>query len=148
MMLHNVTTDIGARNRRKRVGRGIGSGHGKTSGRGHKGAGSRSGHKSRLVFEGGQMPLVRRLAKRGFNNRAFGQQHVLVCVSTLDRVFQDGDVITCDALRQRDVVNERQLRFGVKIVGNDSLTKKLSVSGVPCTRGASQAVRSAGGTVQ
>jgi large subunit ribosomal protein L15 len=82
MMIHELTTVEGARPR-KRIGRGIGSGHGKTSGRGHKGAGSRSGYKRRITFEGGQMPLTRRIAKRGFNNRQFETEWEVCDVAAL-----------------------------------------------------------------
>ena len=98
MELHNLTNTPGARKRRKRVGRGCGSGMGKTSTRGHKGQAARKGHKQKLNFEGGQMPLVRRLPKRGFNNAAFNAKALGVNLADLEKKFESGAEITVETL--------------------------------------------------
>jgi len=147
MMVHQVSSDVGERRTRKRVGRGIGSGHGKTSGRGHKGAGSRSGHKNRLVFEGGQMPLVRRIAKRGFNNRAFGTEYILVRLKDLEKRFENGDLVDLSSLNSKGVIKTRAEGMLIKVVGGGELTKRLTVKVDACTRGAAAVVTAAGGTV-
>ena len=117
MMIHELTGIQGAKPR-KRIGRGIGSGHGKTSGRGHKGAGSRSGHKNKLTFEGGQMPLLRRIAKRGFNNRAFQTAWEVCDVADLDKAFQANENVTVEELRARGVLPRRKSGgTGVKLIG-------------------------------
>jgi large subunit ribosomal protein L15 len=147
MMIHELTGIEGARPR-KRIGRGIGSGHGKTSGRGHKGAGSRSGHKSRLTFEGGQMPLVRRIAKRGFNNRAFATAWETCDVADLDKAFQAGESVTVAELRTRGVLPRRKSGgTGVKLIGSGPLTKPLTILLGACTGGARRAVETAGGKI-
>ena len=99
MMIHEITAQVGRHKRRRRLGRGPGSGRGKTCGRGHKGYFSRSGSRRRKGFEGGQMPLFRRVAKRGFNNRAFADNVVIVNTGQLDRLFEDGAEVsdTCGA---------------------------------------------------
>src|SRR2546427_1722652 len=98
MDLSRLHPASGAKRPRKRIGRGPGSGHGKTAGRGHKGAGSRAGYSARLGFEGGQMPLARRIAKRGFNNNYFSTKVAIVNLATLEDVFEAGAVIDPDAL--------------------------------------------------
>lgn len=148
MMIHELSHNIGQRPSRKRVGRGIGTGHGKTSGRGHKGAGSRSGHKSRIVFEGGQMPLVRRLAKRGFNNRAFGTEYVLIKISDLDSLFHDGEKVTGETLKARGMNGNVSNGKLIKIVGGGTLTKRLAVAVGACTRTAVECIKNVGGTVE
>lgn len=146
MMIHDLTP--GQARARKRVGRGIGSGHGKTSGRGHKGAGSRSGYKSRLTFEGGQMPLVRRIAKRGFNNNAFSAKWDICDVSALDKVFQAGETVTAEALRERGILPRAKSGGNpVKLIGSTPLTKSLTVMVGACTGGARKSVEQAGGKV-
>ena len=132
MELHNLTNTPGARSRRKRVGRGCGSGMGKTSTRGHKGAGARKGHKHKLTFEGGQMPLVRRLPKRGFNNARFNAKALAVNVSDLEKKLKAG---FSDNKRPK-----------IKILGNGELTKKLTVK-VPCSASAKAKIEKAGGSV-
>lgn len=147
MMIHELTGIEGARPR-KRVGRGIGSGHGKTSGRGHKGAGSRSGYKSRLTFEGGQMPLTRRIAKRGFNNRAFETEWEVCDVAAVDKAFQAGETVTVVELRARGVLARRRSGGAeVKLIGSTPLTKSLTVVVAACTDGARKAVEAAGGKI-
>jgi len=147
MMIHQLNAGPKAR-ARKRVGRGIGSGHGKTSGRGHKGAGSRSGYKSRITFEGGQMPLVRRIAKRGFNNRAFAVEWEVCDVADLEKAFQAGETVTVAELRSRGVLPRRKAGCSsIKLIGATPLTKALTVTVDGCTVGARKSVELAGGKV-
>ncbi|HEY4260509.1 MAG TPA: 50S ribosomal protein L15 [Schlesneria sp.] len=147
MMIHELTTVEGARPR-KRIGRGIGSGHGKTSGRGHKGAGSRSGYKRRITFEGGQMPLTRRIAKRGFNNRQFETEWEVCDVAALEKAFNAGETVTVAELRSRGVLPRRKSGgCAVKLIGASPLTKSLTVIVGGCTAGAKKSVELAGGKV-
>ncbi|MBS0206396.1 MAG: 50S ribosomal protein L15 [Planctomycetes bacterium] len=147
MMIHQLNAGPKAR-ARKRVGRGIGSGHGKTSGRGHKGAGSRSGYKSRITFEGGQMPLVRRIAKRGFNNNAFATEWEVCDVADLEKAFNAGETVTVAELRARGVLPRRKAgSSSVKLLGAAALTKSLTVVVDGCTVGARKSVELAGGKV-
>ena len=119
MELHNLTNTPGARSRRKRVGRGCGSGMGKTSTRGHKGAGARKGHKHKLTFEGGQMPLVRRLPKRGFNNARFNAKALAVNVSDLEKKFEAGAEVTVETLAKAGFSDNKRPK--IKILGNGEL---------------------------
>ena len=144
MELNTLTNTPGARERRKRVGRGCGSGLGKTSGKGQKGQQSRKGHKHKLAFEGGQMPLVRRLPKRGFNNYEFNDKALAVNVSDLEKKFESGAEITAETLKKAGFTdNKRPL---VKILGNGELTKKFTVK-VPCSASAKEKIEKAGGSV-
>ena len=115
MELSNLTNTPGARERRKRVGRGCGSGMGKTSCKGQKGQQSRKGHKHKLVFEGGQMPLVRRLPKRGFNNAAFNAKALGVNLSSLEAKFENGAEITVSALAKAGFSDNKRPK--IKILG-------------------------------
>ena len=144
MDLSNLTNTPGARERRKRVGRGCGSGMGKTSTRGHKGQNARKGHKQKLGFEGGQMPLVRRLPKRGFNNARFRVEALAVNVSTLEKLFNAGDEITVESLAAKGLSDNKRPR--VKILATGELTKKFTVK-VPCSAAAKAKIEAAGGTV-
>ena len=144
MDLSNLTNVPGARHRRKRVGRGGGSGMGKTSTRGHKGQNARKGHKQKLGFEGGQMPLVRRLPKRGFNNARFRVEALAVNVSTLEKLFNAGDEITIASLAAKGLSDNKRPR--VKILATGELTKKFTVK-VPCSAAAKTKIEAAGGTV-
>ena len=144
MDLSNLTNTPGARHRRKRVGRGCGSGMGKTSTRGHKGQNARKGHKQKLGFEGGQMPLVRRLPKRGFNNARFRVEALAVNVSTLEKLFNAGDEITIESLAAKGLSDNKRPR--VKILATGELTKKFTVK-VPCSAAAKAKIEAAGGTV-
>ena len=147
MMIHELDSGPKAQDR-KRIGRGIGSGHGKTSGRGHKGAGSRSGHKRRITFEGGQMPLVRRIAKRGFNNRAFATEWEVCDVAELEKAFNSGETVTAAELRSRGVLQRRKSGGNaIKLIGATLLTKPLVVVVGGCTVGARKSVELAGGKV-
>lgn len=111
--------------KRKRLGRGIGSGLGKTSGKGHKGQKARSGGGVRRGFEGGQTPLYRRLPKRGFKNTRFETKYAVINLSDLDKYFNDGDVVTPEVLKEKGII-KKQLN-GVKVLANGTLTKKLTV---------------------
>ena len=144
MELNSLTNTPGARERRKRVGRGCGSGMGKTSCRGQKGQASRKGHKHKLVFEGGQMPLMRRLPKRGFNNARFNDKALAVNVSVLEKKFEAGAEITVEALAKAGLADNKKPL--VKILGTGELTKKFTVK-VPCSASAKAKIEKAGGTV-
>ena len=144
MDLSSLTNVAGARKRGKRVGRGCGSGMGKTCTRGNKGQNARKGHKQKLGFEGGQMPLVRRLPKRGFNNFEFRAEALGVNVSTLEKLFNAGDEITVAALAAKGLSDNKRPR--VKILGNGELTKKFTVK-VPCSASAKAKIEAPGGSV-
>ena len=141
MELHNLSPKKGSTKDRKRVGRGPGSGNGKTAGRGHKGQGSRSGTKQKRNFEGGQMPLVRRLPKRGFTN-IFRTEFAIVNVGQLER-FPAGSEITPELLLAEGVVSK--LRDGLKILGDGALTRNLVVKAHKFSKKALEVIQSAGG---
>lgn len=141
MKLQELQSPPGANKRIKRVGRGIGSGHGKTSTRGHKGQKARSGGGIRLGFEGGQMPLQRRLPKRGFNN-IFKKEYAIVNVKDLN-CFEDGSVVTLDMLRDVGLVNK--IYAGVKLLGDGDLKKRLTVQVQKCSRQAEEKITAQGG---
>jgi large subunit ribosomal protein L15 len=141
MELHNLSPKAGSRKDRKRVGRGPGSGNGKTAGRGHKGQGSRSGTKQKRNFEGGQMPLVRRLPKRGFTN-IFRREFVIVNVGQLER-FPNGSEVTPDLLLAERVVSK--LADGVKVLGDGALKRKLVVRAHAFSKKAQEVIEAAGG---
>ena len=136
MKLHELQPAIGSTTAPKRLGRGVGSGLGKTSGKGHKGAKARSGGGKRPGFEGGQMPLTRRLPKRGFTN-IFAKEYATVNVSALN-VFEDGTVITPEALIEAGLI--KKMLDGVKVLGGGELTKKLTVSVDKVTESAKQKI--------
>jgi large subunit ribosomal protein L15 len=142
MNLDDVHRGIKRRKRRKRVGRGTGSGRGKTCGRGHKGQGSRSGFSMHPTFEGGQMPLVRRVPKRGFHNR-WADQVAIVNLADLEARFEDGDEVNPDSLRAKNLAKGRYDLL--KVLGNGQLTKKLKVSAHRFSRQAKEKIEQAGG---
>ena len=144
MELNNLKPKKGARHAKKRVGRGPGSGHGKTSGRGEKGQKSRSGFSRTLGFEGGQMPLHRRLPKRGFTN-IFKKEYAVVNLSDLER-FDNGSTIDEAALRQAGLVKGKN--DGIKVLGNGKLSKKLTVHARKFSESARKSIEEAGGTCQ
>ncbi|MGZ5442275.1 MAG: 50S ribosomal protein L15 [Thermoanaerobaculia bacterium] len=144
MELSNLKPKKGARHAKKRLGRGPGSGHGKTAGRGEKGQKSRSGFSRKLGFEGGQMPLHRRLPKRGFTN-IFKKEYAVVNLSDLER-FDNGATVDEAALRKAGIVKGQV--DGVKVLGNGKLSKKLTVSATKFSATAKQAIEAAGGAVQ
>jgi large subunit ribosomal protein L15 len=141
MELHNLSPKAGSRKDRKRVGRGPGSGNGKTAGRGHKGQGSRSGTKQKRNFEGGQMPLVRRLPKRGFTN-IFRRELVIVNVGQLER-FPNGSEVTPDLLLAERVVSK--LGDGIKVLGDGTLERTLVVKAHAFSKKAKEVIEAAGG---
>ena len=144
MKLHELQPAAGSTTAPKRLGRGVGSQLGKTSGKGHKGAKARSGGGKRPGFEGGQMPLTRRLPKRGFTN-IFGKEYAIVNVSALN-CFEDGTVITNEALIEAGLVKKEL--DGVKVLGGGELTKKLTVNVDKVTESAKQKIEAIGGKVE
>ncbi len=145
MELADITSKAGAHEKRKRVGRGRGSGHGKTCGRGHKGVGQRAGGSIRRLTEGGQMPLFRRIPKRGFSNAPFRTDYDIVNVCDLDELFSDGDEVTKQTLVKVGLLrNDRVL---VKILGDGELAKKLTVLADRFSKSAKEKITAAGGTV-
>ena len=144
MRLDELKPTEGSRFETKRVGRGIGSGTGKTSGKGHKGQNARSGGGVRPGFEGGQMPLYRRLPKRGFTN-IFAKQYVTINVEVLER-FEDGTEVTAEVLKEAGVISK--VLDGVKILGRGELTKKLNVKVANYTASAKEKIEKAGGKAE
>ena len=144
MKLHELKPAIGSTTAPKRLGRGVGSGLGKTSGKGHKGAKARSGGGKRPGFEGGQMPLTRRLPKRGFTN-IYRKEYAAVNVSVLER-FEDGATVTAETLIDAGLI--KKTLDGVKILGGGELTKKLTVSVDKVTESAKEKIEAAGGKVE
>ena len=146
MLNDEITAIAGRYKKRKRIGRGKGSGHGKTCGRGHKGCGSRPGSSARLTYEGGQMPLFRRLPKRGFNNYNFSRRYEIVNVSQLERIFDDGAAINVQELATAGLVDS--FKSKVKVLGDGELTKKLTVTAHKFSKSAEQKISDCGGTVK
>ena len=142
--LHNLRPRPGSRHRVKRLGCGESSGHGKTSGKGHKGQKARSGGSIRLGFEGGQMPLIRRLPKRGFNNAAFHKNYALVNLDDLND-FKAGSVVNEQALRDANLV--RGNVAGLKILGNGELKHGLTIEADKVSASAREKIEKAGGTI-
>jgi large subunit ribosomal protein L15 len=144
--IHNIGAPKGANKNKKRVGRGPGSGLGKTAGRGHKGQKSRSGYSGRPGFEGGQMPLQRRLPKRGFTN-IFKKQWIEVKLNDLEKRFEAADQITPELMVERGMIKKSHLsRFdGVVILGSGKLTKALNITAHRFTAGAKEKIEAAGG---
>ena len=146
MKMHELRPADGAKTAAKRLGRGIGSGLGKTSGKGHKGQKARSGGGVRPGFEGGQMPLVRRIPKRGFNNR-FRKVYSIVNLSALEDKFENGAVVDAEALIVSGILSKIE-DAGVKILGNGELTKSLTVKANKFSTSAKEAIEKAGGSVE
>ena len=144
MKLHELRPQEGSTRAPKRVGRGIGSGTGKTAAKGHKGQKARSGSKKN-GFEGGQMPLARRLPKRGFYNR-FAKVYTVINVSELNR-FEDGETVTAELLKERRIISKIE-KDGLKVLGNGELTKKVNVRAAKFTKTAEEAIKAAGGTFE
>ncbi len=144
MILDEVHRGIKKRKKRRRIGRGPGSGHGKTSGRGHKGQGSRAGFSKHPTFQGGAMPMVRRIPKRGFNNR-WAQAIVIVNISDLQDTFKSGDDVTPETLLKANLAKGRYDQL--KVLGEGELKKKLNVSAHRFSKSAREKIESAGGTV-
>ena len=144
MQLHNLRPRPGARHRVKRLGCGESSGHGKTSGKGHKGQKARSGGSIRLGFEGGQMPLIRRLPKRGFNNAAFRKHYAVINVSDLN-AFEAGTVVNEQLLRESNLI--RGDFVGVKVLGDGEVKHELKVQVDKISTSAREKIEKAGGTI-
>ena len=144
MNLHELAPVMGSTHVNKRKGRGSATGNGKTAGRGHKGQKARSGGKLRIGFEGGQMPLARRIPKRGFNN-IFAKPLEAINVSALEK-FEDGAVVNAQVLLEKGVLSKCE--YGVKILGNGELTKKLTVQASAFSASAKEKIEAAGGKVE
>jgi large subunit ribosomal protein L15 len=145
MNLNELKSAPGTQKAPYRKGRGIGSGNGKTAGRGHKGQNSRAGGGVRPGFEGGQMPLYMKLPKRGFNNFRFRNNYSEINISELER-FDDGTVVTGELLLEMKML--KKLQDGVSVLGNGTLTKKLTVTAKRFTKSASEKIEAAGGKVE
>lgn len=145
MKLHELSPIAGSSKERKRIGRGPASGQGKTAGKGHKGQKSRAGKGPRVGFEGGQMPLQRRVPKRGFNN-IFRKEFATVNVASLEEVFNNGDVVTIDALIEKGLI--KKVLDGVKVLGNGEISKKLTVQVNAYSESAKQKIETAGGKAE
>lgn len=141
--LSDVNTGIQKNRRKRRVGRGTGSGRGKTSSRGHKGDGSRAGYRSRRGYEGGQMPLFRRVAKRGFSNAAFADTIKVINLDQLSERFEDGQSVSIDDLRTAFSLSRK---VKVKILGRGELSQKLTVHAHAFSGSAEEAISKAGGS--
>ena len=144
MKLHELGPAAGSTTAPKRLGRGVGSGLGKTSGKGHKGAKARSGGGKRPGFEGGQMPLARRVPKKGFTN-IFRTEYATVNVGQLE-VFDNGTVVTAAMLKEAKII--RKTLDGVKVLGNGELTKKLTVEAAKFTASAKEKIEALGGKAE
>ena len=145
MKLNELKPAEGSTRESYRVGRGPGSGNGKTAGKGHKGQNARSGGGVRPGFEGGQLPLYRKLPKRGFNNSKFAKVYAIVNVDALN-VFEDGAVVDLDALMAKKIV--RRANDGLKILGNGEITKKLTVKATVFSATAKEKIEAAGGKIE
>ena len=144
MKIHELAPAYGATTTSKRVGRGIGSGLGKTAGKGHKGQKARTGGKIRRGFEGGQTPLYRRLPKRGFKNH-FAKEYAVVNLSDLDK-FENGTTVNAELLLSEGII--RKELDGVKVLGNGTLTKKLTVVAAKFSKTAEEKIQAAGGKTE
>jgi large subunit ribosomal protein L15 len=145
MKLDDILSAAGKHKRRKRVGRGTGSGHGKTSGRGHKGLGARAGAGKRLGYEGGQNPILARIPKRGFSNFQFQKPHQIVNVASLE-CFADGSRVDAEALVKARLVDNASVP--VKVLGNGDLSKKLTVVAAAFSGSAEEKITQAGGACE
>ncbi len=146
MILDDVHRGIQKHRKRKRIGRGPGSGHGKTSGRGHNGFYSRAGSSKRRGYEGGQMPLARRIAKRGFSNKRFQLEVAIVNVKALNEVFEDGATVNPQTIVEKGLASNG---FDViKILGNGELSKKLTVEAHRFSKSAEEKITAQGGTIE
>ena len=145
MKLHELYPAEGSVKEHYRKGRGAGSGNGKTAGKGHKGQNARSGGGVRPGFEGGQLPLYRKLPKRGFNNSRFGKAYAVVNVKSLNK-FNDGDVVDCAALLAAGIINN--VFDGVKVLGEGELTKKLTVKAAVFSASAREKIEAVGGKTE
>lgn len=147
MKLNELSASAGANKIAFRKGRGVGSGNGKTAGRGHKGQNARAGGGVRLGFEGGQMPLFRRIPKRGFNNKNFACKFVEVNVSDLE-IFDDGTVVDAAMLKEAGVISFSKAMDGIRVLANGELTKKLTVKAAGFSAGAKAKIEKTGGLAE
>lgn len=145
LKLNNLSPVEGSRRQSKRLGRGQGSGHGKTAGKGHKGANARAGASRKLGFEGGQMPLHRRLPKVGFTNK-FKTEYVIITLSDLDR-FADGTVVNREALQTAGVIKGKESKL-IKVLANGEISRKVTVELDKVSQGAREKILAAGGEVK
>lgn len=145
MKLHELSPAAGSTKAAFRKGRGTGSGNGKTAGKGHKGQNARSGGGVRPGFEGGQIPLYRKLPKRGFNNR-FAVNYAIVNVDVLNKAFEDGAVVDLEALVAKKII--RKELDGLKVLGNGEITKKLTVKATVFSATAKEKIEAAGGKIE
>ena len=144
MNLNELAPVAGSTHVGKRKGRGCGTGNGKTAGRGHKGQKARSGGKVRIGFEGGQMPLARRIPKRGFNN-IFAQRLTAINVAALE-AFDNGATVTAEALIEKGIIHD--CKYGVKVLGNGKVTKKVTVQAAAFSASAKEKIEKAGGKAE
>lgn len=142
MNLHDVHSNVHTNKSRKRIGRGVGSGHGKTAGRGHKGQGSRSGSSSKRGFEGGQMPMMRRIPKRGFHNK-FAEIVAVVNLADLEDRFESGEAVTIETLQAKHLA--KGVYDQLKVLGDGDLTKKLKITAHKFSKSALEKIAQAGG---
>ncbi len=145
MKLHELEQNIGATHKKKRVGRGSGSGLGKTCGRGQKGQKARSGGSINPVFEGGQLPLYRRIPKRGFSNALFKKEYAIVNVSDLN-VFEDGTIVNQALLKEKGIISKEL--SGVKVLGEGKLEKKLTIQANKFSKSAVEKIKESGSNIE
>lgn len=143
MMIHEITEKAGRHKRRKRIGRGVGSGHGKTAGRGHKGYGSRSGNSN--PHEGGAIPMWKRFPKRGFSNVEFMTQYAVINLKAIDARYQDGEEVNAESLVKLGLI--RDTKRPVKVLGEGEITKKVTVTADKFSKSAAEKIAAAGGSV-
>ena len=146
MILSELLAKVKKRPARKRLGRGPGSGHGKTCGKGHNGATSRSGYSRNLAFEGGQVGLIRHLPKRGFTNALFRKRYDIVNLEEIEKHFGEGDAVRLEVIAERGILKIEHGRL--KILGNGSVTKRLEVVAHAVSASARQKIEAAGGSVE
>ena len=146
MKLHELSPAAGSSKSAWRKGRGPGSGNGKTGGRGHKGQNARTGGGVRPGFEGGQIPLYRRLPKRGFTNSLFKKEYAIINLETLDKLFNDGDAVSMEVLLEKGIV-KKELN-GLKVLGRGEITKKLTVNATIFSASAKEKIEAVGGKAE
>ena len=146
MKLHELSPAPGSTKSAWRKGRGVGSGNGKTAGRGHKGQNARTGGGVRPGFEGGQIPLYRRLPKGGFTNSLFKKEYAIINLETLDKLFNDGDAVSMETLLEKGVI--RKELNGLKVLGRGEITKKLTVKAAIFSASAKEKIEAAGGKAE
>ena len=146
MKIHELSPAVGSNKDVKRIGRGHGSGNGKTAGRGHKGQNARTGGGVRPGFEGGQIPLYRRLPKRGFTNSLFKKEYAIINLETLDKLFNDGDAVSMEILLEKGIV-KKELN-GLKVLARGEITKKLTVKAAIFSATAKEKIEAAGGKAE